>query len=1073
MRKKIFPGLHLGIAMLVWIFWGVKVAQALVLVTNDVIVPTTWTKANSPYVIQNFIEIKAPLVIEAGTVIKFQNFESDGGPTVPGLGIQSAFTAVGSPLEKIVFTSACDSNYGGDTQQDCSSKMPSRSGSWDSLRVWVGFGQPVLIEYVKILNASNGVTYVNSQCNFSYRDLTVRNTEISFASSAGIALQCVQPILDSLKLTFNYDGIYVSNSVYNYTPKIRNSILSDNRNAGVEAYRYTYFDARYNYWGDASGPYYGYDNQGNTEGPNKSGSGNRIVGTSVLFRPWDKSDPTIPKKPVIFIPGIGASINPDLMIGGVFADNWTMFDHTYDGILKAFKVMGYQEGKNFFIAYYDWRQGNGESAEKYLKPLIKKALTLNDVTQVNLVTHSMGSLVARSYVQSSSYANNVDNLIMIAPPNRGSSDVYTLWEGGYIPKNWSSRTAMVYYLAYLQLINLETSRYNIIHKYIPSLKDLLPVYDFLFPTGKADELKNFFDMQERNDFLLDLNKSVAGLKTKTDLSIILGDKQPTVSKIPFVDSDQAGLWLDGKPSPLDPVRDDASGDGEVLRLSGDIPSNFWAVLNYDHSAIVSKSEKIVADLLGETLTDTFDSPEIKDEIIFWTDAPGDLKVSDPDGASAPKDNNEDTDVRYAQEEGKDGFKIVSVPNVKNGQYHVELQGHENGNYHLATEYVDHKNENQQEAVQVVQTQKDQTQNFVVTVDPKNPVTPIQDVQLQDEIAPTITLQAPEDGKAYANDQILPIVFSVSDNVSKEEDLVVEKYLDDDSQLFEADSIDFAKLALGQHVFWINVYDEAGNYNSVGVSFEVKQAETPSNPPADNGSGNQDQTGGSGGAGGGNQNNGNTDPDSGSNSNGGSNSNSNSNSNSGSQPVTEAVVAPTQSAAAQENSGSNRKKSASHKKKKQIKTISTTTKFIEGGGVTKSSEPIKVLFSSNFNLSKNSEEQQNLFYQVLEENLKGQLLAMEENPIQDEETFVTFQAMRQRNSFFAILARADKNLFKFLGGPIVLGAERNSKQADANFEQLRAAQKKAEKSRLALLLEFAFALAATIFFALSFFRARFK
>ena len=1070
-KKKRFLFFVLIVAV-VWLFGNASKARALVLVPDDVVEPTTWTKANSPYIVQNFITIKAPLVIEAGTVVKIQNFESDDRPTRPGLGIESAFTAVGEPLEKIVFTTVCDSNYGGDTHQYCSSADSVGRGSWDGLRVRVGFGQPVLIEYAKILFASNGINYDNNQCNVTFKDLSVKHTEISFSFFAGIFLRCTQPKMENLTLTNNRNGIEVLNSVYEFMPKIRSSTIRDNQNAGVNNKPPAFLDARYNYWGYSSGPYYDYFNQGGFEDANKSGLGNHIVGDFVLFRPWDQSDPTIPKEPVIFIPGIGASINPDLMISGILADNWTMFDHTYDGILKAFRVMGYQEGKNFFIAYYDWRKGNDESAEKYLKPVIQKALALNDVTKVNLVTHSMGSLVARSYVQSPSYANNVDKLIMIAPPNRGSSDVYTLWEGGYVPKSWNNGWMMNAYINYLKLVKIDFSAYEIIHKYIPALKDLMPVYDFLFPAGKADELKSFSEMLEQNTFLLDLNENVADLKAKTDFSIILGDKQPTVSNIPFVTSDQPGLWLDGKPSPLDPVRDDVSGDGEVLRFSGDIPSDFWAVLEYNHGEIVSKSEKIVADLLDETLDYTFDSPKIEDELIIWTDAPGVLEVTDPTGAVAPKDNREETDVRYAQESGRSGFKIMSVPNVKKGQYNVALKGSENGSYHLTTEYVNHKNESQQEETQEVQVQKDQTQNFVATIDPQNTETPIQEVQLQDEIAPIVVLQSPENDKTYTNDQILPIVFSVSDNVSTNEKIVIEKYLDDDNKMFEGDSIDFSALTLGQHYFWINAIDEAGNYGYAEALFEVKKVEVPIDPPADSGNGSddggQDLSGGNGDSGGGNQDDGNSDPGSGSN----PDQNPNPDQNSGSQPVVEVAATPAQpEEIVQENPGSNQKKSASHKKKKQVKIISIT-KFIEGVGVTKSNEPIKVLFSSGFNLSGRVEDEQNSFYQNLEEKLKGQLLALNENPIQDEEFIGNFQ-WQQRNSFFAMFAKADKSPFKFLGGPTVLGAARADQQADVNFNELNATQKKAEKNRLVLLLEFFLALTATIFFALSFPRTRLK
>lgn len=45
--------------------------------------------------------------------------------------------------------------------------------------------------------------------------------------------------------------------------------------------------------------------------------------------------------------------------------------------------------------------------------------------RLELVAHSMGALVARSYVEGPDYAGNVDRLILLAPPNHGST--YSRW----------------------------------------------------------------------------------------------------------------------------------------------------------------------------------------------------------------------------------------------------------------------------------------------------------------------------------------------------------------------------------------------------------------------------------------------------------------------------------------------------------------------------------------------------------------------------------------------------------------------------------------------------------------------
>ncbi|MFA6159999.1 MAG: hypothetical protein WC678_02835 [Parcubacteria group bacterium] len=796
-------------------------AAAVTEILADINEPTTWTAAGSPYIIQGLLSINAPLTIEPGVVVKFKNFSN------AGLIVTSTFSASGTPSAPIVFTSACDVAYGGETSAYCSYREPLK-GDWRGLVFDPQYRQQSTMEYVKVFYAMKGIDHQTNDPYNPYKNyLSVRHSEVRYCSMAGIALRYAQPILDQLTLSNNYNGVEIIGANPERVPKIRNSAIFGNHDGVRAAYGgnpMVSFDARYNWWGSSTGPKYVYQNSGK-EKDNPAGTGNRIVGTGVLFRPWSESDPTVPKEPVIFIPGIGASINPDLMISGVLADNWTMFDHTYDGILTAFRAMGYVEGQNFFIGYYDWRKSNVDSAKNYLQPLIQKALAKNDADKVNIVTHSMGSLVARSYVQSNDYASDVNNLIMIAPPNRGSSDVYTAWEGGYIPKNWNMRTLMYAYLDYMSVKKLTFNTYETIHNHIPSLKELMPTYDYLQPAG-ASSLKNYQAMEEQNTFLQGLGTDIAKLNERTRLSIILGDKQETVNKIPVVPTDEEELWKDGKPDPIDPERDDAEGDGEVLITSGDVSSDFRDVLEYDHRQIVSRSEKIVAERLDKTLADIFDAPEVTDELTIWTDAPADLEVTDPDGDTISRDNEEITDSRYAEEKNKDGFKITSIPNPKTGEYTIRLHGNENGadgeKHHLSVEYVnfDGEHEDQSEATEV-EVKKEEEQEFGVVSNPPDSDRPIEDLVEHDITPPELTVSAPQEGREYANNEIVTLQYTIFDAVSALENLVIEKWLDDEE--VTGNTLDLADVELGEHQFWLYATDEAGNWSNLCVSFTVKEA----------------------------------------------------------------------------------------------------------------------------------------------------------------------------------------------------------------------------------------------------------
>lgn len=63
----------------------------------------------------------------------------------------------------------------------------------------------------------------------------------------------------------------------------------------------------------------------------------------------------------------------------------------------------------------------------------KRLLMLKKITgcdKLNLICHSMGGLLGRSYVQSDEYKNDVNQLIILCTPNAGSPPNYSYWTGG-------------------------------------------------------------------------------------------------------------------------------------------------------------------------------------------------------------------------------------------------------------------------------------------------------------------------------------------------------------------------------------------------------------------------------------------------------------------------------------------------------------------------------------------------------------------------------------------------------------------------------------------------------------------
>lgn len=684
MKRKIF--LSLIFIFAASFLMNARSAQASgpTYINRPIMQPAHWTKEGSPYVVTNMITVNAPLEIDPGVIVKF--------PVGAGLAIKKSFSAIGTPEEKIIFTSLYDDDYAGDTDGHGDASQP-KPGYWRSLTLYGS--EKIALDNVIVRYGSSSLIIDGSISIRSAKNVSITNTEIRYAGYSGLYIEYATPLVENCLITESKIGVLVENK-FGQIAKISKSSIINNTDFGA-ATRYDIYyvndirlDARNNWWGDESGPYYKHKKYGED---NLDGKGNS-VSDGIMFDPWLKNDSSVQvREPIVLVPGIGASINPDIMIGGIMNDNWTLFSHTYDGIIEAFKEMGYEEDKDFFIAYYDWRQKNEDSARDYLKPLINKVLNLSDASKVNIVAHSMGGLVARSYIQSDDYDNDVDNLFLIGTPNRGSSDVYPVWEGGYIPKNWDTKIAFTLYLNYLNAKKLTFSSYESIHKYVPSIKQLMPIYSYIYPKENPQNLKNYSTMNELNNWLENLNNGISELNDRVRVSVISGKNQYTTNGIPVIDINEGPLWIDGKPDPLDPERNDTSGDGRVLLSSSNIQSLFNDILNYNHGDIVSQSEQIIASRINEELNIIHPAPDIPNELGFWFASPVDVEITDPEGRKISGDVNDIPLAKYAAESNPDGFKIVSIPNPVNGEYKIMITGNGEGEFHIGSEYLDYEDGN--------------------------------------------------------------------------------------------------------------------------------------------------------------------------------------------------------------------------------------------------------------------------------------------------------------------------------------------------------------------------------------------
>ena len=448
------------------------------------------------------------------------------------------------------------------------------------------------------------------------------------------------------------------------------------------------------------------------------------------------------RDPIVIVPGTMASWNLGVLLNPLsppILNGWkfTPAIKQYDQLIQSFVDAGLVEGEDFFIAFYDWRRDNQRSANEYLIPVIDEALAHSSTGKVDIVAHSMGGLISRAYIQGDGYRGDVDQFIMLGTPNSGSSDVYTLWEGGLVPRNWeqSQVNALRTYAWFLSVTTPGTTGiYDVVHDFVPSIGELMPTYDFLVD-DTSGEYVSIADMQEQNTFLQELNedrnKETLLANVSGGVSIIAGEGEGTVGDIPVVPHNPAEdgrLWVDGRPEPLTPIRDNAEGDNRVLLSSAFIevdappPPNpvFNDPLHMKENFFTKLFSTIAHAQVGppppfpgtppiyeETLQarhgdlPTLAIPEIHsilglgtpsvayapipepDEVMtFWFASPIDIQITSPSGEIITKDTNSIPGATYDGVDDPLGFKMVLIENPEIGEYIVELLGLANGGYHM-------------------------------------------------------------------------------------------------------------------------------------------------------------------------------------------------------------------------------------------------------------------------------------------------------------------------------------------------------------------------------------------------------
>ena len=451
------------------------------------------------------------------------------------------------------------------------------------------------------------------------------------------------------------------------------------------------------------------------------------------------SSETVTEGPVLLVPGFlgsaksgnrGAYTNMPIEIGdkdaklqlhGWKASGW-------DELYKTLQGAGYKVAD----MPWDWRlsidpSDSKNAIDRYLiKAIDDLKKNAGGVEKVNVVAHSLGGLLVRSYIQSSKYRNDIDKFVMVGTPNKGGSLMYYIWEGGDLDAIDSGlldtgllqiRKESIVNLAHAKLQFWKTmtqkERVAFIHK---ELKTGLQT----MPTEDVDYLKDFDQSfngasaraatSELNTLLNDMNSGVP-LWDQVNMRVCYSDSGKTLDWIHVTKPGPGDVYPDG--IPLQFVASDgnyyayydtADGDGTVLAESA-CPDE-WKSRNYcdeqdgGHSSLPGKCkdeilsffqgtagasaslEKTSYALDAATNLTPLLSIGITSSVEPLLTAPDNLQYGmDPATGLVLRDIPE-TDFEFDQNGG--GF---SIQNPQLGTYTVMLNGRADRDFAVSVSYI--------------------------------------------------------------------------------------------------------------------------------------------------------------------------------------------------------------------------------------------------------------------------------------------------------------------------------------------------------------------------------------------------
>ncbi|NCN58552.1 hypothetical protein GW940_01390 [Candidatus Microgenomates bacterium] len=425
-------------------------------------------------------------------------------------------------------------------------------------------------------------------------------------------------------------------------------------------------------------------------------------------------DPEESKDAIVVVPGMFSSYDPvGLSICSKTPwQNWKLIPQVteYNGILKTLQTQGYTLNQNLFIFPYDWRQKITDSGQDLKSFIDTQVIPKNPDSKINLVGHSLGGLVSRSYLQEYAPAGLVDQIITLGSPHQGVTEAYKAWAGGELPEDGPMRVAASFIVNICKIKTGSLTNKSAIQKTAPVYKDILPTYQYL--KGAATHV--WLDMDKlgdefNNSYLSGLNQTYSNYSDKfTKITSTSFDVDKVYGVAGYMEDQIRGVYMHGRPTT---VLISAPGDKTVLAESASVTNENYIDIPLDHKGLIYSREGIqkILEVLGivvELDDITAGQPtNFKPSLSLLMRSPATINITDQ--------NNQVI---------SSGDKFVFIPNYDSGNYKVEVVGTDKGSYELVVGQIT-ENSTHWESFEETTTQNE-IDTYNISINPDQPNQPV-------------------------------------------------------------------------------------------------------------------------------------------------------------------------------------------------------------------------------------------------------------------------------------------------------------------------------------------------------------